>query len=184
MTNADFKSKIQYRLAQISVGPSAIRNQGAPLMIQILRNHFMQMNLDTFFKVLHHKEQFQEYLNDETETILKAFPENGKSWGAARKGLNLFLREVVYNHYMAQWYSIPNNINENTIFLQHLEVPLDKDVATGLIEACELPKTSWKSIKELSIEQSTFLQEKALELAQNKQTARIHLDLMFWRKDR
>lgn len=62
-----------------------------------------------------------------------------------------------------------------------MEVPLDKDVATSLInEYHDLPK--WKSIKKLTADQSNLYQKKADEHADELMAAMVHLDLIFWRK--
>ncbi len=110
--------------------------------------------------------------------MLKLFPENGKSWGAARKGLNLFFRDVIYNYYLRQKLDINDNSH---VHLQNLEVPLDKDVALGLKNnKSNLDK--WVSIKSLTKEISDKYQNAAKEIAVEKGVLRIHLDLEYWRQ--
>ena len=49
MTEQEFYKFVHRRLAQISIGPSAIRNQGASGLISTLRNYFEeQIDLDIF----------------------------------------------------------------------------------------------------------------------------------------
>lgn len=115
-----------------------------------------------------------------TDDLRGKFPNGGKSWGAARKGLNLFFRDVVYNKYLADLLEVPTDYKENMKTLRNLEVPLDRDVAAGLTKAFdELPR--WTTIKDLNGKRSKLFQDKALVYADSKGIARIHLDLEFWR---
>lgn len=155
MKNDNLINKLQRRIAQISVGASALRNQGAKGLIEICRDFFEKdIDLNEFRSELE-SPNFKEYLDRNTKELLNRFPENGKSWGAARKGLNLFFREVVYNFYLSNFLEIPADREGNKRILTFLEVPLDKDVATGLIDKYpKLPK--WKSIRTLSEEECIF----------------------------
>ena len=183
MKNENLINKLQRRIAQISVGASALRNQGAKGIIEICRDYFENsIDLEEFRKELE-SDNYKKYLDRNTTELLNKFPENGKSWGAARKGLNLFFREVVYNFYLANHLGISANKDKNKKTLTQLEVPLDKDVATGLIEKFpELPK--WKSIRRLTEKESQTYQETAFNYAERLQIPRIHLDLEFWRRDK
>ena len=181
MKNELFIRRLHRRIAQISVGASALRNQGAGGIVKICRDYFENSIDLTEFKTEVESGNFDAYLNRNTNQLIKKFPENGKSWGAARKGLNLFFREVVYNFYLANFLGIPTDRQGNEKFLEHLEIPLDKDVATGLTHKfSELPR--WKSIRELTLEESNAYQEYALIYARELKVPRIHLDLEFWRR--
>ena len=183
MKNENLINKMQRRIAQISVGASTLRNQGAKGIIEICRNYFENsIELKEFKKELKSK-NYKKYLDRNTMELLDRFPKNGKSWGAARKGLNLFFREVVYNFYLANHLEISAVEEENRKILTRLEVPLDKDVATGLIDKFpELPK--WKSIRKLTEKESQIYQETAFKYAEKLQLPRIHLDLEFWRREK
>jgi len=179
----EFLKQIHRRVAQTSVGPSAIRNQGASGLITISRNYFEKnINLTEFRDKLV-TDSYINYLDKLTTNLRNRFPDGGKSWGAARKGLSLFFRDVVYNKYLADLLNIPTDYKENLKTLRNLEVPLDRDVATGLNKAFDdLPR--WTTIKELNEKQSKLFQDRALIYADKKGIARIHLDLEFWRSDR
>ena len=183
MDRVEFLKLIHRRVAQTSVGPSAIRNQGASGLITISRNYF-EKNIDlTEFRKNLTADSYADYLDKLTTDLRGRFPDGGKSWGAARKGLNLFFRDVVYNKYLADLLDIPGDYKENLKALINLEVPLDRDVATGLNKTFDdLPR--WTTIKDLNEKQSKFFQNKALIHADKKGIARIHLDLEFWRSDR
>lgn len=180
MNSKIFINKIKRRVAQVSIGASAIRNQGAPDLIRISRDYFEDdIDLKVFRRKLNSK-TYTHYLDELTNELRNKYPKKGRSWGAARKALNLFFRDVVYNRYLSDYLEIPNDSTKNNDFLKNLEVPLDKDVAKGLrIIFNDLPK--WQSIRKLTKKESDAYQIKALEYANNLGTARIHLDLILWR---
>ncbi|MBL0009471.1 MAG: hypothetical protein IPP25_20455 [Saprospiraceae bacterium] len=100
MTEKEFLSRNQRRIAQISVGASALRNQGAAGILAVARDYFQtSIPLATFFKNMQSHETYREFLDFHTIELQRKFPKGGKSWGAARKGLNLFLRDIVYNKF-------------------------------------------------------------------------------------
>ena len=181
MDHKEFLEQIHRRVAQTSIGPSAIRNQGASGLIETAREYFeKRINLVEFREKLP-TDKYMSYLDMLTSDLRSRFPRRGQSWGAARKGLNLFFRDVVYNKYLADYLEIPTNYKKNLRTLRNLEVPLDRDVATGFIaKISDLPK--WKSIKYLTDEQNIIFQDAALNYADEKGIARIHLDLEFWRR--
>jgi hypothetical protein len=177
MNEDEFLKVIHRKVAQTSVGPSAIRNQGASGLVSICREYFEEsIELNQFSEKLK-TDNYLAYLDQLTSDLLDRFPPSGKSWGAARKGLNLFFRDVVYNQYLSEHF----NISKEIVDLNKLEVPLDKDVGTGLnLEYKDL--SNWKTIKDLNAQQSKCFQDKALILAEKEGIARVHLDLKFWRK--
>ena len=183
MPDKEFIKSLQRRTAQISVGASAIRNQGASGLIDCCRYYFENsIDLKEFRKNLKSK-KYIGYLDSCTFELVDSFPENGKSWGAARKGLNLFFREVIYNKYLSDYLNMPIDFKENLKMIEYLEVPLDRYVAHGLIsKSSQLPK--WTSIKDLTPEISEKYQYFAMEYAISKGLVRVHLDLEFWRKNK
>lgn len=178
--NEYFISLIKRKVAQTSITSSALRNQGSKGIINIARNYFEnEIDLEEFKESLYSK-NFNEYLDDRTEDLLEKFPENGKSWGAARKGLNLFFRDVVYNYYLREFLKFGDEV---TAHLKKLEIPLDNDVAKALIK--ENPSLEkWNSIKHLTAEVSQKYQFTAGRIAEEKGIDRVHLDLEYWRKNR
>ena len=78
------------------------------------------------------------------DSLKRRLPKGARSWGAARKALNIFLRDVLYNHYLRSHHGLDR-------LEDWLEVPLDRDVAVALraeSEGGELPR--WKTIKRLT----------------------------------
>lgn len=182
MTEQNFYKLLQRRLAQIAVGASAIRNQGSGGLIKILRCYFEEkIDLKDFANSLPNEAEYQKFLDEHTAEILKLFPDTAQSWGAARKGVNLFLREIVYSKFFSHRFLIPEPLEEFNEFVKFMEVPLDKDVSTALITASNglLPK--WINIKRLTPEISQRYQSQAFIIATNENTARVNLDLKYWR---
>ena len=122
--------------------------------------------------------RFLSVLNDETELLRLKFPRGAQNWGAARKVLNLFLRDSLYNRYLSKHYELRS--------LEYwLEVPLDKDVAHGIKQhPLGVPLKSWTSIKCLQPQDSEAYQSIGHKIASENGLARVHLDLLFWRQKR
>ena len=116
---------------------------------------------------------FLTYLDTTTTRLQEALPAGTRHWGAARKALNIFLRDLLYNSYLAPLYGlVPLRL--------WLEVPLDKDVAKGLGEAgVSLPR--WLGIKHLSPAMSALYQSAASAVAAERGLARVDLDVFFYR---
>lgn len=184
MDNIEFINNVIWRLSNISVGASALRNQGAPGIVEAARLYFREeIELDKFFIALSTSKGYRKYLDTHTSNLLETFPSKGKRWGAARKGLNLYFREVVYNKFITDYYRLPKNLKKFNEAIAFLEVPLDLDVATGIRRDAknELPK--WKSIRELNKDRSDLYQKEAALIAKERKTARVHLDLYYWRQN-
>jgi hypothetical protein len=169
--SADFLRIIHNRTAEAAVGPSALRNQGAPGVVRVARDYFKRLDLRTF--AVSKERDFTRKLDLATENLRKRFPKGARNWGAARKGLNLFLRDALYNTFLCKHYHL-----ERTE--PWLEIPLDQYVAAGLhrdYNGEDLPK--WDGIKRLTPENSKAFQKAAKRVAQEKGIARIHLDLLY-----
>ena len=176
MKKAQFIVLVQKQAAELAVGASSLRNQGDSGLVEIARNFFKDIALSDF--AVSTQPDFVSVLNRKTRALQKKFPAKAQNWGAARKAINLFLRDSFYNKYLHEYYKL-NPIE------YWLEVPLDKDVATNLLETKyghTLPK--WKSIKTLTQKDSNKYQKAASRYAHDQDLARVHLDLLFWRKEK
>jgi hypothetical protein len=99
-------------------------------------------------------------------------------WGAARKAINLFLRDCTYDHH-------PRSHCHLGRIEPWLEVPLDSFVASALRKTRKgrnLPR--WDSLIKLEPEVSRNYQEVAQAIADGKGIARVHLDLRYWTEGR
>src|SRR5687767_2834030 len=68
---------------------------------------------------------FQHELDEQTRQFIDAMPDGGKQWGMARKCLNLFLRDALYNFYLRDAYGLGKLEGV-------LEIPLDSHVGKAL----------------------------------------------------
>lgn len=183
MNHEEFIKQIHRRIAIVSVGGSALRNQGAAGIVDISRKYFEDaIDLKVLFSNLTDEGTFQWFLDLHTDQLVNLFPKHGKSWGAARKGLNLFFRDLVYNKIIATEFGLSWNLDKYNAEIQYLEVPLDGFVGRALYKTSDglLPK--WKTIKELKPSISEQYQAVALQVAKELEVARVHLDLLLWRK--
>ncbi len=174
---------LQKRIANISIGASTARGIGKKGLIAHTRDFLEKFNLNELSKITT-EEEFKEYLDTITENLAKKLQKyirkDNKAWGPARKFLNIFFREVLYNKFLCEEY----NLNHLEKFL---EIPIDSHVALSLIQLCydlenkkELPK--WKGVIHLSKYENEKYQDFANDIAKKYNTFRVHLDLIFWRK--
>jgi len=102
-TRADWFLKVlQARTAQLAIGPSTLRNQGAPKAVANARDFLKELDLGSFKADV--PGAFVVWLNEETEKLQNALPHGARNWGTARKALNIFLRDVLYNMYLCDEY--------------------------------------------------------------------------------
>jgi hypothetical protein len=121
------------------------------------------------------KGRFLQRLDATTNDLKDKLP--CQSWGAARKFLNIFLREALYNRFLSEHYSL-------RVLERFLGVPLDRFVAVelrGERGGASLPR--WRTIIGLEPPESAKYQAFARQVARKKKCARIHLDLWYWRRD-
>jgi hypothetical protein len=181
MKETEFIESVRNRLINISVGASALRNQGASGIVEKSRSYFRNnIELSRFFDKLP-KKTFDKYLDEHTNLLLLDYPKKGKSWGAARKALNLYFRELVYNKFICDYYRVPKAKKKYHDFILNLEVPLDKDVAMGIKKNSLDSTLKWIGIRNLDKETSSLFQEAAEIIAKQQGIARVHLDLNYWR---
>jgi hypothetical protein len=182
MTTEEFYSKLHRRVAQVAIGASSLRNQGGGGLIDDCRNYCEKnINLADFIAALKNLDEYTNFLNNHTDLLLSRLSPEVRRWGAARKGLNLFLRDVVYNRFVIDRFSLPASIYDFNEMISPMEVPLDTDVANGIaLEANQnLPK--WPGIKYLHKGESDLYQIQANMIASREGIPRLHLDLKFYR---
>jgi hypothetical protein len=121
--------------------------------------------------------QFPQVLDALTEQLRRQLPKGATHWGVARKCLNLFLRDALYNFYLRREYDLGK-------FEKYLEIPLDSYVGRELWlraenEGMHLPR--WRTVKRLTGKVNAQFQAVAAEVAKREGTERVHLDLVYWR---
>src|SRR5947209_5911902 len=123
MPPPEFIDRLKNRLATAAVGASTLRRQGAAGVVDAAREGLRHLDLHGY--TVSDEAAFLTRLDADTESLRGRFPEGTRTWGGARKALNIFLRDDLYNIDLSDHYK-----------LQHLrpwlEVPLDSHVAAGL----------------------------------------------------
>lgn len=171
----DFIETMQRRTGVTAVGPSALRGQGKGVL-KAAQSYLGSIDLSKITTAT--PEEYIHWLDNHTDTLLNKFPIRNKPWGAARKALNLFMRDTLYNQYLKDHYGIGKI---ETL----LEVPLDSAVAKGLKRHAghgKLPH--WPGLKRLKVDISKTFQDFAAEYTKQQGIARVHLDVYLWLENR
>lgn len=162
---------IKTRAAIVAVGPSTARGQGVSGVVDALRVALDRLPLARFSKS--RAGNFAQILDESTQQVVAGLPRPARSWGLARKCLNIFLRDCFYNAYLREGYGL-------TVAEPWFEVALDRVVAKGLRR--HLPGTlpRWPGVKRVTPELSAQFQEGASLLSQQWGISRVHLDTYLW----
>ena len=159
--------------AVCAVGISALRRQGVGV-IGWIQTRLGSMDLSKLASVKD-QDDFCKRLDSRTDELVR---DHMVKWGAARKAVNLFLRDCLYNKYLTAEYGLDR-------LEQWLEIPLDSVIAGELKKDAghgRLPV--WNGLKTLKKEESKKLQDHASQMAAKKNTDRIHLDVGMWVNNR
>ncbi len=165
---------LKHRTAELAIGHSTLRNQGAPLVAAAARQFLAGMDLAAFS--VDSEEAFVTVLNSETANLVGVLPNRARNWGAARKALNIFVRDCVYDRFLCEHFTLAP-------IHPWLELPLDSYAAVGLRETSigkRLPK--WQTIKRLTQEDSAAYQQVACRVAARVGCYRVDLDIYLWRR--
>lgn len=84
---------IQNRVARAAIGASTARGQRAPGLVAAAREHLAKIDLTKFSES--RAEAFSAALEKATRSLEKSLPKRGRSFGIARKMLNIFLRDAL-----------------------------------------------------------------------------------------
>lgn len=175
MKSSDFEQIIRSRAARIAAGPSAVRGRGNKGTATAARAHLRVLDLTPFGTS--HADRFATALNHGTERLRGALPPRARHWGVARKLLNIYLRDCLYTTYLSRFA-----LSDAEPFL---ELPLDSVTAHHLKKAIGrggLPP--WPGVKRLTPELNALFQDAALQVAESKGIARVHLDALWWSASR
>ena len=163
----------QRRIAQTAIGASTIRGLGPRGTIGIIRTFLADLELAKLGAMNGHG--FRSWLDLTTEELRAQLPSGAQHWGTARKCINIFARDALYNHDLRISYDLQK-------VESWLELPLDSHVAAALKrEAGSAHLPQWETIKGLTPEAHEAYQTFANSVARKRGIARVHLDLMFWR---
>lgn len=170
-----FKNKLQERIAYLAISRSSLRNQGESGIIAKSRTFSAKLNLNVFAKNWNNL-TYSGYLDVKSETLSKNF--RNKKFGAARKALNLFFRDVVYNTFLVKEYKIKITFKH----LKQLEIPLDSYTTKEIFKKFPFLKKWWGGIIYLNKEINDWFQEAASRIAVKQNLPKVHLDVFYWRK--
>lgn len=163
---------IQARTAAVAISPSTVRGQGGEGVVGAARDFLAALDLRRFG--VSDKEAFRNELKAATKELMAVLPEKARSWGIARKCLNIFLRDAFYTCYLRDEYGL-------ALAEDFYEIPLDGVVVKELKKRAgrgKLPR--WDTVKRLKWEDSLAYQKYARELAQGMKITRVHLDTYLW----
>ncbi len=169
-------NKLQAFVASVAIGPSTLRNQGARGIMRTARSYLAhEIELKRYATDQEHV--FGKQLASDTEKLSRKLSPEQPNWGAARKALNVFLRDALYNHYLRRRYGL----RKAEAFF---EIPLDSRVTRELRQlAGRGSLKGWTSIRNLVKPVSDRFQLFAQKVATNRGMARVHLDILFWTPD-
>lgn len=169
---------MQRYIAVTTVGPSALRNQGSKGVIKAAQDYLARIPLRQFRANV--EGSFLRTLDTETERLRKTLPRGAQNWGAARKALNLFLRDICYNRFLCDRHGLSRSEN-------WMEIPLDSLVAAFLKRKARHEKTRlprWPGLTGLTREVSAIFQAYAKQVALSQGISRVHLDMRVWTEER
>jgi len=170
--NRTFIRHVRIYVARYSVSASAARGQGAKGLVAKARAHLEEVQLGAFGATSH--QAFLRVLDRETDKLESALPRPGRSWGMARKLLNLFLRNALYTSYLRSNYGLWRSE-------RWYEVPLDGIVGNRIRrEASSASLPPWPGVKGLKHDVSDKYQQAARTIAREHGVAAVHLDAWYW----
>ena len=171
MADVPFIQAVQSRVARISVSASATRGNGAGV-VAAGRSFLARLPLTAFANS--RPSVFHQRLDAATNELSISLPAGARSWGLARKLLNIFLRDALYTTYRADAFKL-----QKVDAL--LEIPLDSITAGRLRkEAGRRKLPGWPRVKHLTPEVSKSYRLFAAQFAATKGIAPVHLDAHWW----
>lgn len=176
MMNRIFIEHIRRYVARYSVSASAARGQSAPGLVRRARAHLVSVPLRMF--AVPTRRRFEAALDRETQRLQAALPPKGRSWGIARKLLNIYLRNAVYTSYLREYYGL-------AVAEAWYEIPLDAVAAKQIRAAAPgVRPPRWLGVRHLTLDLSSAYQNAARLIAAQHGVDPVHLDAWFWGGDR
>jgi hypothetical protein len=171
MQSISFIEAVQARAVRIACSPSATCGQGKGV-VKAGREFLAKLPLSQFAKK--RPSLFLLRLDVATQQLCDSLPKKSRSWGLARKLLNIFLRDALYTIYLTEKFNF-QHAEEN------FELPLDSITTLQLRKAAGRGKLPpWAGVKHLTPEASAIYQEYAKNAAKTYEVTRLHLDTYWW----
>ena len=175
MDGTSFLAMMRSRTAEAAIGTSALPSVGAVGVIATARRALLKVDLARL-SASSSQQGFARELDSATEQIRALLPAPADRWGNARKAANLFLRDVLYNSYLAPAYAFDG--------IEHwLELPLDEETVMELRARTSIALPRWPGMHRINADTHSIYQAAALDVANQLGLARVHLDIHWWRSD-
>lgn len=175
MDETSFLAMMRSRTAEAAIGTSALPSVGAVGVIAAARRALLEVDLARL-GASSNREIFARELDAATEEIRALLPPPADRWGNARKATNLFLRDVLYNSYLAPAYAFEG-------IEDWLELPLDEETVMELRPRTSTPLPRWPGMHRIDAHTHSTFQDAATDVANQLGVARVHLDIHWWRSD-
>lgn len=186
MRHQNFFNHQKLRIAKVAISTSAFRNQGSKGMIRAARQFIVRfISLDDFASSLKNN-TYNAYLDKCTAKFHRSLIPFGCKWGTARKGLNIYFRDILYNSYFYEELSL------HFKYGAQLEIPLDSKTMKKILEhfdqielSDEFKRPRLSAIVNLDKTNTKLFQNAATEIAKRKYRgySRVDLDMEFWSTD-
>ncbi|MCX5649294.1 MAG: hypothetical protein NTX40_09415 [Planctomycetota bacterium] len=180
MSNKEFLSAVQEFMAIQAVTVSTVRGLRKGTLKKI---HAYLGRLRLGRLVGMNGAEYVRWLDAKTRDLQRKLRGRNKRWGLARKSMNLFMRQCLYNTYLSRRFRLAR-------FQKQMEIPLDSRVARELGKDARKRKLKlppWPGLIGLDEdgETSRKFQDYAKDLAPRKGLpARVFLDNYLWLKYR
>jgi hypothetical protein len=171
MTSEQVLNAIQSSAARGAVGASTVRGRGNRGTADAARAFLRTIDLTSFGSG---SAAFAAALDNSTDELRAALPRAARHWGLARKILNIFLRNCLYNTYLNAHFRLGSTEAS-------FELPLDSITALHVKRAAgrgALPPCP--GVKHLRPPLSAHFQAVAAEEAAKRGIAQVHLDAVWW----
>jgi hypothetical protein len=168
----DFIPAVQSKVARVSAGATALRGQQTPGLTDAARSYLATLSLRQFG--VSRRTTFDRRLDTTTESLRRALPRGARTWGMARRVLNIFLRNALYDFYLRKKYRLGRAEG-------FFEVPVDSIVARELRQELGrglLPR--WHGVKYLTPNDNLRYQQAARSSARKLGLPAVHLDTYWW----
>jgi len=170
----DFIATLRRHVARTSIGPSTLRGQRTPGLVDAAREFLCELALADF--LVGGKAGFAEALDGRTDEMRTSLPRGAQHWGVARKSLNIFLRNALYTGYLRDHYRLAP-------LEPWLELPLDSITARricAVVVATGTQVPRWHTVRGLTPDDSRAYQDAAAQIAAAHGVDRVHLDAYWW----
>ena len=173
MTSERLLRLVQRYVANVAIGSSTLRNQGAKGAIEAARDFLAEVDLSVLQRT--QPPGYAAWLDEQTEELRQELPPGARRWGTARKAINVFMVQASLNRMLAGTYGLVE-------LAEAMEVPIDSQVSKALRALAgrgRLP--TWPGVSRLTPAVNRRYQDFASQTASARGFPRPYLDMEFWR---